>query len=60
MNPARGWNPRHDPFAPPQQRWIASNLETGVTVFARDLDELAGEMIMPTTDARWLAQVGVR
>ncbi len=59
MNPSRGWQTRHDPEWPGPDKYVASNLETGVTVFARDLGELVGEMIMPTTDARWLAQAGV-
>lgn len=57
MNPS-GWQTRHDPDWHGPDKWIASNDETGVTVFARDLGELVGEIVNPTTDVRWQMQAG--
>lgn len=56
-----GWQIRHTdaPFDP----WVASNLDTGETVFGRDRAEVVHEIAgyeVPFTDARWLAQAGVR
>lgn len=48
-----GWQIRHTdaPFDP----WVASNLDTGETVFGRDLDDIAMQ-VPPFTIERHIAQ----
>lgn len=52
MTRATGWQIRHTdaPFDP----WVGSNLNTGETVFGRDLDDLA-EQVPPFTLDRHIA-----
>jgi len=49
---ATGWQIRHTdaPFDP----WVASNLDTGETVFGRDVDDLASQ-VPPFTIERHIA-----
>lgn len=53
MNPATGWKIRRDPDAV-SDPYVASNLDTGETVFGRDLADLAGQ-VPPFTIARHIA-----
>lgn len=55
MNTATGWQTRHDPEWPGPDKWVASNLDTGETVFGRDLDELT-EQVPAFTLERHIAQ----
>ena len=51
---ATGWQVHYDPAAE-FDPWVASNLDTGETVFGRDLDELS-EQVPAFTLERHIAQ----
>ena len=51
---ATGWQVHYDPAAV-SDPWVASNLDTGETVFGRDLDELT-EQVPAFTLERHIAQ----
>jgi len=61
MTSPTGWQTRHDPEWHGSDKWVASNLRTGETVFASDPAALAHEVAaVAFQDARWLATAGVR
>lgn len=51
---ATGWQVHYDPAAV-SDPWVASNLDTGETVFGRDLDDLA-EQCPPLTINRHISK----